>query len=80
MILNLASNAVWVAVEIGLFTSEVLSASDKPTIDFEIPVTVPVKVGDAIGAFKSIRFDKVIVSILCINVTVSEIFSLVTAL
>ena len=79
-ILNLVFNAVWAAVETGLFTSEVLSASDNPTIVFEIPATVPVNVGDSIGAFKSIRSDNVMVSLLCNNATVSEIFSLVPAL
>jgi hypothetical protein len=40
-----------VADEIGLFASEVLSTFDNPTIDFVIPDTVPVNVGDASGAF-----------------------------
>ena len=80
VIFNLASNAVCVKVEIGLFKSEVLSALDNPTMDFEIPTTVPVNVGDSIGAFKSIRSDKLIVSRFCNNATVSDIFSLVPAL
>jgi hypothetical protein len=46
-------NAVWAAVETGLFASLVLSTSERPTIVFVIPPTVPVKVGEAKGAFKS---------------------------
>ena len=44
--------AVCVAVEIGLLASDVLSALPKPTIPFEMPPTVPVKVGEAKSAFK----------------------------
>jgi hypothetical protein len=47
---NLASNAVCVADEIGLLVSDVLSTLDSPTIDLVIPFTVPVKVGESIGA------------------------------
>ena len=47
------SNAVCVALEIGLFTSDVLSTLVRPTISLEIPLTVPVKVGDTMLAFKS---------------------------
>ena len=49
----LRSKAVCCAVLTGLFASEVLSALPRPTIAFEIPPTVPVKVGDSTGAFKS---------------------------
>ena len=45
--------AVACAVETGLSTSDVLSTFPKPTIDLEIPETVPVKVGEARFAFKS---------------------------
>ena len=48
-----ASNAVCVAVEIGFDKSVVLSTLPKPTIADVIPLTVPVNVGLAIGAFKS---------------------------
>ena len=47
------SKAAWVAIEMGLFASEVLSTFPKPTIVLSIPETAPVKVGDASGAFKS---------------------------
>ena len=40
-------------MEIGLFTSLVLSAFSKPTIAFVIPDTVPVNVGDSMGAFNA---------------------------
>jgi len=43
-------NAVCVAVDIGLLTSEVLSTLPKPTILLVIPDTVPVNVGFAKGA------------------------------
>ena len=46
------SNSVCVAVLTGLLASLVLSTLVKPTIVLSIPDTVPVKVGDAIGAFK----------------------------
>ena len=49
----LALNAVAVAELMGLFTSEVLSTLDKPTLVLETPPTVPVKVGDSMGAFKA---------------------------
>ena len=49
----LALNAVAVAELMGLSASDVLSALDKPTIVLVIPPTVPVKVGDSIGAFKA---------------------------
>ena len=52
-LVNLSSKAVCVAVEIGFAASDVLSTLFKPTISLEIPATVPVKVGDANGAFKS---------------------------
>ena len=42
-------NAVCVAVDIGLFASEVLSTSPNPTIALLIPETVPVNVGFAKG-------------------------------
>ena len=45
------ASAVAAAVEIGLDASEVSSTLDKPIIDFVIPETVPVNVGEAIGAF-----------------------------
>ena len=51
LILAFKSNADWVAVEIGLLASEVLSTFPRPTILFEMPLTVPVKVGLLIGAF-----------------------------
>jgi len=41
--------------QIGLFTSEVLSALPSPTIAFVMPDTVPVNVGDSIGAFVPIK-------------------------
>ena len=47
------SNAVCVAVDTGLFKSVVLSALPNPTIAFVIPLTVPVKVGEAIFAFNA---------------------------
>ena len=40
-------------METGLFASLVLSTFDKPTILCVIPETVPVKVGEAKGAFKA---------------------------
>ena len=46
------SNADWVAVEIGLLRSEVLSTLPRPTILFVMPPTVPVNVGFAKFAFK----------------------------
>lgn len=49
----LALNAVVVAALMGLFASEVLSTLAKPTIVLVIPPTVPVNVGDSIGAFKA---------------------------
>ena len=52
------------AVEIGFKASVVLSTLPKPTIAFVIPETVPVKVGEAIGAFKLIRADSEAVSAL----------------
>jgi len=45
-----------VAVETGLLASLVLSTFPRPTIDFVIPLTVPVKVGEAMLAFKSRAF------------------------
>ena len=42
--------AAAVAVDTGLFKSEVLSTSDKPIIAFVTPVTVPVNIGLANGA------------------------------
>ena len=42
-----------VAELIGLFTSLVLSTLPSPTIDLEMPATVPVNVGLSIGAFAS---------------------------
>ena len=63
--LNLRFNAVCVAVETGLLASVVLSTLFNPTIVLLIPLTVPVKVGEAIGAFKLILLDKVIVSFFC---------------
>ena len=47
------SNAFWTAVEMGLSISLVLSTLPKPTIALVIPLTVPVKVGDAVLAFAS---------------------------
>ena len=46
------SRAVCVNVDIGFNRSVVLSTSLKPTIDFVIPVTVPVNAGLSKGAFK----------------------------
>ena len=46
-------NAVAVAELMGLSSSEVLSTLDKPIIVLVIPLTVPVKVGDSMGAFKA---------------------------
>ena len=46
-------NAVCVAVETGLLASDVLSTLGNPTIVLSIPETVPVKVGEAILAFKA---------------------------
>jgi hypothetical protein len=45
-------SAAEVAVETGLFASEVLSTFPNPTMAAVIPPTVPVKVGDARLAFK----------------------------
>ncbi len=39
-------------VRIGVFASVVLSTLPSPTIDLVMPLTVPVKVGLASGAFK----------------------------
>ena len=61
----LRSKAVWVAVETGLLASLVLSTLPRPTSPLTKPVgavidapvgivTVPVKVGEAKGAFASI--------------------------
>ena len=52
VIASLSSNAVCVAVDIGLPASVVLSTSLNPTCVLVIPVGVPVKAGDASGAFK----------------------------
>ena len=41
-----------VALEIGLLVSDVLSTLPRPTMDFVMPCTVPLKVGLANGAFK----------------------------
>ena len=48
------SNAACAAVEMGLAASEVLFTLPKPTMVAVIPLTVPVKVGFAIGAFVAI--------------------------
>ena len=50
------SNADCVAVETGLFKSEVLSTFDNPTIDFVRPVTVPVtfRVPDMFKLFENV--------------------------
>ena len=48
--------AVWVNVETGLLRSEVLSTFVNPIIVLSIPLTVPVKVGLAKGAFVPIKF------------------------
>ena len=50
LIFTFKFNAVCVAVDIGLFASEVLSTLPKPTMAFVIPDTVPVNVGLANGA------------------------------
>ena len=50
-IFSLVFNAVWVAVEMGLLTSDVLSTLPSPIIFLSIPETVPVNVGLLIGAF-----------------------------
>jgi hypothetical protein len=52
--LALRSNAVWVAVDTGLLASEVLSTFPRPTCVAVTPETVPVKVGEAVGALVSI--------------------------
>ena len=41
------------AVEIGLLASDVLFTLPNPTMAAVMPETVPVKVGDALSAFKS---------------------------
>ena len=54
------SNAVCVAVEMGLSASDVLFTLPKPTMVAVMPLTLPVKIGLARGAFKSnavLRFD-----------------------
>ena len=53
VIASLSSNAVCVAVDTGLLASVVLSTLPNPTWVAVTPATVPVNVGDAIGAFKS---------------------------
>ena len=58
--LAFASNAVCVAVDIGLPKSDVLSTLPNPTMDLVIPPTVPVKVGPARFAF---RFNAVCVAV-----------------
>ena len=45
------ANADCVAVDTGLFASLVLSTLANPTIDFVIPFTVPVKVGESNDAY-----------------------------
>ena len=50
--LAFASKAVCVRLEIGLLASDELSRLPSPTIDLVIPLTVPVKVGLSLGAFK----------------------------
>ena len=52
VILLFKSKALCVAVEIGLFASDVLSTLPRPTILFVIPPTVPVNVGEARVAFR----------------------------
>ena len=47
------SKAACAEVDSGLFASLVLSIFPKPTIVFVIPLTVPVKVGEAIFAFSA---------------------------
>ena len=49
----LRSNAVCCAVLTGLFASLVFVTFPKPTIEAVIPLTVPVNVGDANGAFNA---------------------------
>ena len=46
----MASKAVCVAVDTGLLASDVLSTLPRPTIALVTPETVPVNVGEAIGA------------------------------
>ena len=46
-----ALRASCVALEIGLFASAVLSTLPSPTLELVVPLTVPVKVGLANGAF-----------------------------
>ena len=48
----LNSSAPCVALEIGLLASVVLSTLPRPTIALVIPLTAPVKVGLASGAFE----------------------------
>jgi hypothetical protein len=65
-----------VAVEIGLAASVVLSTDPKPTIDLEIPETVPVNVGDAIGAFNAMSFVfAVMLEVFELTVVVSDVKS-----
>ena len=52
VVLAFKSKAASCAELTGLFTSLVLSTFAKSTIVFVIPLTVPVNVGDAKGAFK----------------------------
>ena len=47
---NFKSKAACCAVEIGLMASEVLLTFPRPTMSLLIPETIPVNVGDAIGA------------------------------
>ena len=52
VVLAFKSRAVWVTVLIGFAKSVVLFTFPRPTIVEVIPETLPVKVGDAIGAFR----------------------------
>ena len=58
--LCLAFKAVCVALEIALSVSAVLSTLPRPTMDVEMPLTVPVKDGSANGAFDAIWFGMVV--------------------
>ena len=64
-ILSFKFNSDCVELEIGLLASDVLSALPNPIMSLEIPVTIPVNAGEAIGAFKLILLDNDNVSAFC---------------
>ena len=53
-----------------------MSTLPNPTIDLVIPLTVPVKVGEAIGALRSILLERLAVSLFCNKRLVSEVLNL----